>query len=209
MGKTKKPRKRLPKQNPAGLPNANDFDEFDDEEIPSGPINPIMDQLQSVSVEEKMCGLQTLSTLCQNNTNIPMIMESDIVRIAAPLLVDRNLSIRHATAGALRNLSVCGLEICDTLVDQDVLTPLLTLLNQYASNLDWVPHFDATMNDQLDVKSDTFLQAVNLVWNLCESSATALEFFNQSQLLQSFIRCLNWNIFGLDIGECLIVVNNF
>lgn len=212
MGKLKKPRTRAAKRNTVGVPtNISDIDEFDAEDELSGPVQPIMDQLQSVSVEEKMCGLQTLSTLCQNNTNIPTIMESDIVRIAAPLLADRNLNIRHATAGALRNLSACGLDICDTLVDQDVLTPLLALLNEFAGDLDWVPIFDKTMNDQLDVKSDTFLQSVNVVWNLCESSPTALDFFNQSQLLQSFIRCLNWNIYGFDISiavaQCLLVIS--
>lgn len=204
MGKTKKSRTRIPKSNPVAIPGMDMMDEFDiDPANTSGPINPIQEQLQSVSVEDKMCALQTLSTLCQNNSNITTIIESDIVRIAAPLLVDRNLSIRHATAGALRNLSLCGIQIAENLVEQDVLTPLLTLLNEYAIASDWIPIFDKTMNDQIDEKSDTFLQAVNIVWNLCEASSIALDFFNQTQLLQSFIKCLNWQIYGFDICEYL------
>lgn len=208
MGKTKKAKMRG-KRDPIGLPlsaeNVEDFEQImgfggGSNNASRGPIEPIIDQLMSVNVEEKMCALQTLSTLCQNNTKIPLIIESDIVRIAAPFLVDRNLSIRQATAGALRNLSVCGVDVCENLVEQDVLTPLLTLLNEYALLTDWVPLFDRTMNDQLDEKSDVFLQAINIVWNLCESSSVALDFFNQSQLLQSFVRCLNWNVYGFEIG---------
>jgi HEAT repeat-containing protein 3 len=146
-----------------------------------------------------MCGLQALSHLCQKEHNIQAICSSDCVRIVGPLLVDADLSIRHAAAGALRNLSAISVEICENLVEQDVSTPLLILLNQYINN-DWVPTIDKRTNE-LDQKSDTFLQAVNLLWSLCESTSVALECFNQSQLLQFFVRCLNYEIFGMDIGK--------
>lgn len=84
------------------------------------------------------------------------------------------------------------------------------MLNEYAQDGEWVPNFDGALG-QLDIRSDTFLQAINLLWNLCESSTLALETFNQSQLISSLIRCLDYNIFGLDIGisvaQCLLVVS--
>jgi len=197
MGKTKKGKGKSPKVNPTGLPSMRELDE---EETPSGgPINSILEQLQSASSDEKMCGLQSLSTLCQKEHNIDAIVHSEIVRITAPLLVDSDANVRHAAAGALRNLSAVSIEICEILVDQDLFTPLLLLLNEYASN-EWVPTTENRLH-QLDQKSDTFLQAVNIVWNLCESTSVALECFNQSQLLQSFVRCLNHEVFGMDIGE--------
>lgn len=205
MGKTRKPKTNKNKVNPVGIPSVHDISleedyEFD-ESTSAGPIEIITEQLQSVNVEEKLCGLHTLSTLCQNNQNIPLIISGDIVRIAAPLLVDPNRNIRYTAAGAFRNLSVCGVEICENLVEQDVLTPLLELFTEYAQLGDWTPVFDKSMDNQLDERADTFLQAVNLVWNLCESTSVALDSFNQSSLLQSFIRGLNWNVFGLDICE--------
>lgn len=115
------------------------------------------------------------------------------------ILLFRNsiLSIR-GVCRALRNLSAVSVDICEKLVEQDISTPLLLLLNEY--NLEWTPANDKKSN-QLDQKSDTFLQAVNIIWNLCESTPVALEFFNQSQLLQTLVRCLNYEVFGIDIGE--------
>lgn len=111
-----------------------------------------------------------------------------------------DFNIRHAAAGAIRNLSAVSVDICENLVEQDVFTPLIMLLTQY-TNSDWYPSHESKTN-QLDQKSDTFLQAVNIVWNLCESTSIALEYFNQSNLLENcFLRCLNCEIFGLDIGK--------
>lgn len=193
MGKTKKAKTKTNKSSPIGLSAI--LDEEMDRNV--GPIQSILEQLQSV--DDKMCGLQSLSMLCQKEHSIQAIIESEIVRTVAPLLVDQDINIRHSAAGALRNLSAVSEEICFNLVEQDVLTPLLILLNQYV-NHDWAPTKEKT-EDQHDQYSDVFLQAVNIVWNLCESTSVALESFNQSQLLQSFVRCLNPIIFGLEIGK--------
>lgn len=201
MGKAKKPKVHKNQLNPTGLV---DVGALLNQELANGksdtPIQAIVDQLQSASAEDKICGLQTLATICQNDVNIAAVIESEIVRIAAALLVDADNSIRHATAGAFRNLSVLSVEICEYMVDQDVLTPLLALLNKYAGS-EWKPTFDQNLQNQMDEKSDTFLQAVSLLWNLCESTSVALDSFNQSQLLESFVKCLDWNVYGKDIGE--------
>lgn len=204
MGKTKKGKTTPHKKNPTGLRSLRDM-EMEDESNPGGPIATILDQLQSASTDEKMCGLQALSTFCQQEKNIQQILNSEIIRVSSPLLVDNDLNVRQATAGALRNLSAISVEICEKLVDQDVFTPLLILLNQYANN-EWAPTVERRAAG-LDQKSDTFLQAVNIVWNLCESTSVALEFFNQSQLLQSFVRCLNHDVYGLEIGEFQILID--
>lgn len=127
--------------------------------------------------------------------------ETDIIRIAIPLLIDPNKNIRNAVAGALRSISVCGVDICECLVEQDILTPLLKLIIEYSTNVDWVPAIDKSVAhaDQLDVAGDTFLQAVNLMWNLCESTSVALQHFNQTNILETFVRFLNYMIYGIDI----------
>lgn len=204
MGKTRKPKNKVPKVNPVGIPSIREMsliDELDGEQHPGGAIGIMSEQLQSASIEEKMCALQSMAFLSLNVEKAASIVESDIVKIAAPLLMDENKNIRNAVAGALRNLSLCGVEICENLVEQDVLTPLMTLMNEYASAIDWTPVIDRTIThvDQLDQMADTFLQAVNLVWNLCESTSTAVEHFNQTNILQSFIRYLDYKVFGIDI----------
>ena len=203
MGKTKKNKQNAAKVNPIGIPSMRDVmlneEMFGEDDNPEGPIAQIVEQLQSVSVEEKMCALQALSFICQNQQRINEIIESEIVKIIASWLMDKNKSIRNATAAALRNLSVCGIDVCENLVEQDVLTPLLALLNEYGVSADWVPIFDKSLNNQIDEHADTFLQAVNLVWNLCESTSVALEVFNQTRIIESLLRCLNYKVFGYDI----------
>lgn len=104
-------------------------------------------------------------------------------------------------------MSAVSVEICENLVEQDVLTPLLILLNQYN---EWLPTKEKRAN-QLDQKSDTFLQAINIVWNLCESTSLALECFNESKLLESFSKCLNYEVFGMEISlsmaQLLLVIS--
>lgn len=216
MGKTRKPKIRS-KVNPLGIPSLREIERNEDaffdaeDSYPGGPIQAIHDQLQSASTEEKMNALQSLATLSLNAEKVKLICTSDIIRIIGPLLVDKNLSIRNATAGAIRNLSINGVTVCETLVEQDILTPLLVLLTEYANIQDWIPNIDHTMKNQLDEKSDTFLHAINILWNLCESTSIALDNFNQSQLLPSFIRCLNYKIFGIEISiavaQCLLVIS--
>lgn len=206
MGKTRKPRFRAKKVNPVGIPSLRDIslnDELSNENSEAA-LAAIRDQLQSGSTEEKMCGLQAMAFLSLNQAKAVAICETDIIRIAGPLLIDANKNIRNAVAGALRNVSICGVEICEALVEQDVLTPLLTLVNEYTSS-EWVPVFDNSVEHvaQLDVAGDTFLQAVNLVWNLCESTSVALQHFNHSNILESFVRFLNYRVYGIDICKLL------
>lgn len=209
MGKTRKSKNRT-KVNPVGIPSERDLS-LDEELLageshPEGAIAAISDQLQSNSVEEKMCGIQAMAFLSSNPQKAKAMIESEIIKIASPLLMDANKSVRNAVAGALRNLSLCGVDICESLVEHDVLTPLLALMNEYDSAPDWVPVIDRSVPyaEQLDQTSDTFLQAINLVWNLCESTSLALEHFNQTNILHSFIRCLDYNVFGIDICKYFI-----
>ncbi|XP_037817411.1 HEAT repeat-containing protein 3 [Lucilia sericata] len=217
MGKTRKSKTRYAaKTNPLAGLDSSEVDDFlnaceEMENSGVGPIEAIRDQLMNANIEEKLNGLQSMAVLTASKDKVQSICQSDLVRIAAPLLCEKDASVRNAAAGALRNLSVNGIEVCDFLVDQDVLTPLLALLQEYALDNEWKPTFDAAMCDQMDLRSDVFLQAINLLWNLCESTSVAVETFNQTQLMEAFIRCLDYNVYGLDISisvaQCLLVVS--
>ncbi|KNC31068.1 hypothetical protein FF38_09933 [Lucilia cuprina] len=217
MGKTRKSKTRYAaKTNPLAGLESNEVDDFlnaceEMENSGVGPIEAIRDQLMNANIEEKLNGLQSMAVLTASKDKVQSICQSDLVRIAAPLLCEKDASVRNAAAGALRNLSVNGIEVCDFLVDQDILTPLLALLQEYALDSEWKPTFDAAMCDQMDLRSDVFLQAINLLWNLCESTSVAVETYNQTQLMEAFIRCLDYNVYGLDISisvaQCLLVVS--
>lgn len=50
-----------------------------------------------------------------------------------------------------------------------------------------------------------------MLWSLCESTSVALECFNQSQMLHFFVKCLNFEVFGMEIAiscsQCLLVIS--
>lgn len=203
MGKQRKPRHSR-KVNPIGIPDLGDIalnDELSND-TPGDCVAIIEEQLQSASNEEKMHGLQSMAFLSLNEKKAISMCESNIIRIAAPMLVDANKNVRNAVAGALRNVSGCSVDVCENLVEQDILTPLLSLVTEYTSAADWTPKIDRSVAhvEQLDVAGDTFLHAVNLVWTLCESTSVALQHFNQTNILENFIRFLNPTVFGMDIG---------
>lgn len=213
MGKTKRFRNGARKQcNPVGVPSNRDVEELmSSVHQNERAITVMLEQLESPNEDEKLCGLQTLSILSSNSQKAKEILETEAIRIVIPFLNDPNVNIQHATAGALRNLSIGGIEVCECLVEQDILTPLLALLKGYATSSDWIPTFDKSIGNQLDAKSDIFLHTVNLLWNLCESTSAALDCLNQSDILKGLLKCLNSKVFGINIAvsvaQCLLVVS--
>ncbi|XP_063238676.1 HEAT repeat-containing protein 3 [Bacillus rossius redtenbacheri] len=212
MGKTRRQRKRPKYKNPTGLLSVKDTQQEEGEHSAGDQISKneiaisaVLDQLQSPDVEHKVFGLQTLATVFTEPCAVQEAVRHEVVRVAAPLLLDASASVRHVAAGALRNLSAGGHELCDLLVEQDVMTPLSALLQEYA--VDWQPLKNSKVTDK---KADTFLQAVHLLWNLCESNGTAVKYFNDRNMLPVLARCLDTSLFGLDIvtaaAQCIQTV---
>ena len=62
-----------------------------------------------------------------------------------------------------RNLTVeGGHEVCDKMMELDIMTPLVALLKQYGPQ--WKPQ--PAKNDQACQETEIFLHAVHLLWNL-------------------------------------------
>lgn len=76
-------------------------------------------------MEEKYCGLQTFAFIIESPENIEQAIERGVVKAVGPLLLDPAGSVRNAAAGSLRNLSAVQLEVCDSLMEQDIMTPLI------------------------------------------------------------------------------------
>lgn len=96
MGKAKKSKPKAHKS-PIGLASRDISDLEAEDRV--GPINSILEQLQSFNNEDKQCGMQALSTLCQRESNTEDIVNSEVVKIVSPLLLDQDKNIRHAAAG--------------------------------------------------------------------------------------------------------------
>jgi hypothetical protein len=92
----------------------------------------------SGSSEERECGCSSLSIIGTRKQNADIIIRKKMIRIVAPLMMDKNLSVQSSAVGALRNISLADPEICEQMVIQDVMTPLCKRLLSY-DHSDWKP----------------------------------------------------------------------
>ncbi|KAL4712653.1 hypothetical protein ACJJTC_007950 [Scirpophaga incertulas] len=168
-------------------------------------IQTMLDQLQAANIEEKYCALQTLSLLVETPGNAEKIISKGVVKSAAPLLIDPVNSVRNAAASALHTLSSVNFEVCDSLMEQDIMTPLIFYFNEYAAKL--IPENSLKTKDE-DI--DTFIQSINLLMNLCESSELAIKYADQSNIFDILPRFLEISTFGSNVViatlQCLFVI---
>ncbi|XP_060715508.1 HEAT repeat-containing protein 3 [Tachysurus vachellii] len=207
MGKTKNTRFKTP---PDGRPvKALKRAAVDDEDDEESPYAELLEKLQSPSADTREYACASISRVVQQSQTIPGFLHRDTVRRLATLLLDSSLAVRETATGALRNLSACGgTEVCEDMVRLDVLTPLTTLLNEccMGDQLSSSP----MKKQQKPTVEDVANEAVNLLWNLCESSSTAVAVFNRAKLLDvllSYIEKHPQNIqLALSAAHCLHTV---
>ncbi|XP_023231299.1 HEAT repeat-containing protein 3-like [Centruroides sculpturatus] len=198
MGKTKQ-RRKTHRNRPTGLPSVKEA-ETDEllEESPS-KYQTLIEKLQSGNREDKECAACTIASLVNRPEAVESLLQANIVKIAGPLLLDPNHVVRYTTAGALRNLSVGGHDVCREMIRQDVMTPTVALLRQYYRQ--WLPA--KSTESKIDSEKETFCEAVNLLWNLCESSEIAVDIITKEQLLPILVSCLD--VKNFDVKVCVTV----
>ncbi|XP_074644939.1 HEAT repeat-containing protein 3-like [Tubulanus polymorphus] len=199
MGKVKHKRQKPQKPRPTGIESVAEVEQEEAElETPvtrtSHAVASIVDKLHSGSAEERECGCTTIATIVDQPGAVAILLDLDVVRILGPLMVDQCVTVRQAAIGALRNLSVVGgYEVCDQMIDNDVMTPLIAILQQYKEQ--WQPE-KASSKMETDPKTDVFLQATHLLWNLCESNQTAVSIVNQQNIIPMFLSTLDPDMYG-------------
>lgn len=137
-------------------------------------------------------------------------MEKRLIRILAPLVLDSNLSVQHAAIGALKNISLVDADICDQMIQQDVMTALSALLIKFANN-DWKPEKVKLAKGAIDSKVEIFAEAVNVLWNLCEANDVALKIFCDDNLVEVLMKHTNLEMYGSRIVtpvlQCLYTIS--
>ncbi|XP_024911383.1 HEAT repeat-containing protein 3 [Cynoglossus semilaevis] len=73
------------------------------------------------------------------------------------------------------------------MVKNDIMTPLTALLRECCAGFESAV---ARMKDEKNAVEDIANEALNLLWNLCESSSQALSVFNRAGLLDLVVQCL-------------------
>ncbi|CAN9506785.1 unnamed protein product [Ophioblennius macclurei] len=188
MGKSKTTKFKRPQFNTAGLP-VNAMKEVEEEQADEDcPAVELLEKLESPSADVREFACASISRVVQQSQNIPSFLQRDAVRKLGPMLLDGSLAVRETAAGALRNLSACGgQEVCEDMAKHDVMTPLTALLRECCAGFKSAV---VPMKDQKNAVEDVANEAVNLLWNLCESSSQALSVFNKSGLLDMVVQCL-------------------
>lgn len=192
MGKSKTTKFKRPQFNAVGLPvNAvKEVDADEDEHGDDGcPAAELLEKLQSPSADVREFACASISRVVQQSQTIPGLLQRDAVRRLGPMLLDCSLAVRETATGALRNLSACGgQEVCEDMVKHDVMTPLTALLRECCAGFESAAE---PTKDQKNAVEDVANEAVNLLWNLCESSSHALSVFNKAGLLDVVVQCLD------------------
>ncbi|XP_034536328.1 HEAT repeat-containing protein 3 [Notolabrus celidotus] len=191
MGKSKTTKFKRPQFNAVGLPvNAvkeeDAAEELHDEDC--CPAAELLEKLQNPSADVREFACASISRVVQQSQTIPGFLQRDAVRRLGPMLLDSSLAVRETATGALRNLSACGgQEVCEDMVKHDIMTPLTALLRECCAGFESAA---VSMTDQKNAVEDVANEAVNLLWNLCESSSQALSVFNKSGLLDVVVQCM-------------------
>lgn len=187
MGKSKTTKFKRPQFNTAGLP-VNAVKEEEEQADEDCPAVELLEKLESPSADVREFACASISRVVQQSQNIPDFLQRGAVRKLGPMLMDGSLAVRETATGALRNLSACGgQEVCEDMVKHDVMTPLTALLRECCAGFESAV---VPMTDQKNPVEDVANEAVNLLWNLCESSSQALSVFNKSGLLDVVVQCL-------------------
>ncbi|KAL7833679.1 hypothetical protein AOLI_G00286390 [Acnodon oligacanthus] len=213
MGKTKNTRFKRPQFTPDGLSVGAVKDAVEEEEAEEeaeeSPAVDLLEKLQSPCADIREYACASISRVVQQSQNIPGFLQRDAVRRLGPLLLDSSLAVRETATGALRNLSACGgPNVCEDMVRQDVLTPLTALLKE--CSLGFQVNSSPVKKEEKHTVEDVANEAVNLLWNLCESSSAAVSVFNRAGLLDALLPCLErhpHNIqLALSAAHCLHTV---
>jgi len=150
-------------------------------QVTSSVLDTIAAQLQSVNPEDKICACHSISNLFMQEEARVKILEMKFTRMCAPLLIEEDTEVIGAALGCLYNLSSQGEETVCHLVEQDVMTPLLSLISKFGSNVNIQDKQKQSKREQ--IISDSF----NLLWNLVQEEEKALDIFNRSNIITSIL----------------------
>ncbi|XP_060110250.1 HEAT repeat-containing protein 3 [Heteronotia binoei] len=209
MGKSKPKRFRRPPFAPAGERRLSGGEAEGGE---ASPAAELLEKLQHPNADVREFACASISKVLQQKQTIPAFVQRDVVRCLGPMLLDQSLAVRETAAGALRNLSACGgFEVCDNMVTKDVMTPLVALLKECQAGLE---ESNGTVKESKETNKnyieDIANEAVNLLWNVCECSSTAISIFNREGCLTvvlQFLKRFHTNVdLAIAVASCLQAV---
>lgn len=91
-------------------------------------------------------------------------------------------------------------------LEDDILTPIVALLKKYDTC--WKPKKE--VNNKINTKKATFIEAVATLWILSDSSSTAVDRLHRESIVPFLIQYLDVSVYGSDlvsvVAQCLSTV---
>ncbi|CAD1473283.1 unnamed protein product [Heterotrigona itama] len=207
MGKQKRQRNRPHKQNPTGLVSVKDFEIEEIKNVTNEnrehALQKVYEEVQSANVEEKLSGLQTIESMSCNSFLAIQIAKDGIAKLIGTLLIDKNVLVRASSASALRCIVDNGkTEAYASLLKDDIMTPLCTLLKQYYK--DWQPKVDHNKKGKITEEKEAFIQAVTLLWSLCEHSEFAIKCCDKDDIIPILTKFFDVTTYDIEIVTVII-----
>jgi len=198
MGKSRKPRKGLTsRDDPVGLDSAileleKGLDLEFEASGASSIVENIIAQLQSANPEDRICGCHSIASLASKQEVRVELLQVKVPRICGPLLLDSDKLVVQAAAGCLHNLSCEGVEVVDHLVEQDIITPLASLMLQFRI-------LGSAVVDEKRMR--TIVDSLGLMWNMMEQSQTATNIFNRENMIDIVLQFLDHHRFSASLVQ--------
>ena len=138
----------------------------------------------SVNIEDKVCACYSISNLCSDDQARRAIVERKLVRVCGPFILESEPNLVEAALACLYSLSCQGEDTVAHLVEQDVLTPLLSLVLQFRNPDNVHSKVKTQMYKVMD-------EAFSLLWNLLEENSSVLDQFNRANVLDKVLEFLS------------------
>ncbi|EAL69160.1 armadillo repeat-containing protein [Dictyostelium discoideum AX4] len=187
------------------------------EDLSQSITDPIklLDLISSSETVERDFAFRTISEFVLENESFTQeLIKPENIRKIITRLVEPDVQIRVSVIGTFRNLTVVKEDICETLINLDILTPLLSNFVQGINFIKTLNEKDMKQQKSIETQH-VLIQAVALINNLCEVSDKGFSIVSKeckSILTTLFEVLINNSIFMpeliMNISEFLTVVTD-
>eukprot|EP01132_Coremiostelium_polycephalum_P008259 gene8259-10149_t len=114
----------------------------------------------------------------ENQSFATRLLEKDNLKKVIHRLYDQDIQIRLSVIGTFRNLTIDNENYCEILIKNDILTPVLSILQQGLTSLISIPENEIKGNKSLEIQH-TLNQIISLLTNISEISVKGFEIISQ------------------------------
>ncbi|XP_022666731.1 HEAT repeat-containing protein 3-like [Varroa destructor] len=163
-------------------------------------IENLVSGLKSTVVVKRASAAAVLVGLADDMTSRHETLRPEVIRAAAPLLLDDAVQVRCCIASWLREVSQAGPDVCGALVQASVLDHLALVLQELTRS--------GSFCSLEPRQSAILLDLLNVLTNLCENCEQAVEIVTCDRFISALFLLLRGGVDRVSVaaGQCLLTV---